>query len=49
MTEKYDLVTEQDTPVLRRSKNFYLAIESKTEPIDVGGKDAANLIFEFGK
>ena len=49
MTDQYELVTEQDTPVLRRSASFYLAIKSKSRPIDIGGKDAVNLIFEFGK
>ena len=49
MTDKYELVTEQDTSVLRRSANFHLAIKSKSKPIDIGGKDAVNLIFEFGK
>ena len=48
-TEKYELVTEQDIPVLRRSANFYLAITSKSRPIDLGGKDSVNVIFEFGK
>ena len=49
MTEQYELVTEQNTPVLRRSANFYLAIKTKSRQIDLGGKDSVNLIFEFGK
>ena len=49
MTEKYELVTEQDTSVLRRGTNFYLAITSKSRQIEIGGKDVVNLIFEFGK
>ena len=48
-TEKYELVTEQGISVLRRSANFFLAINSKSRSIDLDGKDSVNLIFEFGK
>ena len=47
-TDKYDLATEQDVSVLRRSGNFYLAIHSKSRPFDLNRKDRVNLVFEFG-
>ena len=48
-TAKYELVMEQQTSVLRRGAPFFIAIKSKSRPIDVGGKDVVNIIFEFGK
>ena len=47
-TDKYDLATEQDVSVLRRSGNFYLAIHAKSRPFDLNRKDRVNLVFEFG-
>ena len=48
-TEKYELVTDQDTAVVRRAAKFNLAIKTGSRPIDLDEQDNVNLIFEFGK
>ena len=41
-------VSDHNTAVLRRSANFYMAIQAKDRPIDLN-RDALKIIFEFGK
>ena len=48
-TEKYELVTDQDTAVVRRAAKFNLAIKTGSRAIDLDEQDNVNLIFEFGK
>ena len=48
-TEKYELVTDQNIPVLRRATTFRLAIKTKLRGIDLEEKDVVNLVFEFGR
>ena len=48
-TEKYELVTDQDTAVVRRAAKFNLAIKTGSRAIDLDEQDNVNLIFDFGK
>ena len=48
-TEKYELVTDQDTAVVRRAAKFNLAIKTGYRAIDLDEQDNVNLIFDFGK
>ena len=48
-TEKYELVTDQDTAVVRRAAKFNLAIKTGSRAIDLDEQDNINLIFDFGK
>ncbi len=46
-TDKYELVKEQKTPVLRRSDFFYMAVRTK-QVIDLA-RYQIKIIFQFGK
>ena len=46
-TDKYELVTEQNVPVLRRGDAFYLAIKANNRALDPD-RDRIKINFEFG-
>ncbi len=54
--KRYELVSDQRTPVLRRGQTFYLAVEAKggggtggsSAAFDLG-RDRMKLVFQFGK
>ena len=47
-TSKYELVSEQSTAVFRRAAPFYMAVQTKERPVEIG-KDQVNVVFEFGE
>ena len=57
MRYRYELVSEQRTPVLRRGQTFYLAVQKAQAPGGGGGsetgfdldRDRIKLIFQFGE
>ena len=48
-TDKYELVSEQRTPVLRRAETFYMAVKFKGERGMETHKDRVRVVFEMGE
>ena len=47
-TDRYELVSDQDTPVLRRAQTFYMAVRAKKQQFDLR-KDRIKVCFQFGE
>lgn len=46
-TDKYELVQDDKTPVLRRADFFYLALKAQNRQLDLDS-DEIKLVFDFG-